>query len=654
MSIRSVMGLGDEPWLSDQADAVEKFGTNLVQGTVSKVKEWAADDPDTWTDDALRLAGGGIKNLQKWSQDDPDTWTDDALRLTGGGIKNTLKVLGAPGWVGNKALGGMAGIIGVDERWGNWTGEIAGDYLFTMGMGKAAKIAKTAGTIRQANRLGVGIDEIGDVMRGSRAFAYDEAGAAIINKTPKQIDALTASEKTHKRVAKIGKQLTDLEIQDQNWRNIEDFLVSKRGKKFGDDDNRQLYSYLLSPNQLGYKPLAFPTPRAGDVTLAGTSLKKGMNLVEFHHLFGLSDADKPLLRHDSTLRSLKAGKVPAILKMAQDEAGVIVGNLDNNVGGFMALREQAFRLQQTDDIYNLLGGRVPKKTINSALGNSALDINYLDPDIVPDLENFKALNAKLEKMGNSKAAKELGDWPGFETVDAKNITSGLERHHKLTGEKPWKGYVREDRFPNIKLAEKGTHPKTGNPLEKEIGTIKVNNWKEYTGRWDTILKHYGIDDVTARQIRDIPKDPGLSIRGNDHEWIHSHIRSFQSNPNNPLGKLEDLMASGKWHNMSPGKAKNHYIKAQQMHVKIASNVSIYRYQKILEIAEKRGISKAAFEALEPELKLEFMKKFIREIAVAGDVTKEMGMKKVLEPIGNRWTQGMSDVFGYTPQLPAHL
>ena len=47
MSIRSVMGLGDEPWLSDQADAVEKFGTNLVQGTVSKVKEWAADDPDT-------------------------------------------------------------------------------------------------------------------------------------------------------------------------------------------------------------------------------------------------------------------------------------------------------------------------------------------------------------------------------------------------------------------------------------------------------------------------------------------------------------------------------------------------------------------------------------------------------------------------------
>tara|TARA_R100000781_G_scaffold1753_1_gene2956 strand:- start:436 stop:1917 length:1482 start_codon:yes stop_codon:yes gene_type:complete len=108
---------------AEQADKVEGLMIGAGQAVGSKLQQWSAPQAGIH-DDALRFAG----NVGKAVLGNP--LGSGALRILGAGGE-------AGGWVGGK----VATKLGVDPRWGKWTGGFIGDAI---GGGIAAKTLKAA------------------------------------------------------------------------------------------------------------------------------------------------------------------------------------------------------------------------------------------------------------------------------------------------------------------------------------------------------------------------------------------------------------------------------------------------------------------------------------------------------------------------------
>jgi hypothetical protein len=156
----------------------------------------------------------GVGWLQEQAEDDPDKWTDDALRLMGGGLKNISKIpgmglIGKVGEAGGHVGAGIAEMMGVDRRIGGFVGSMAADAALGAGVGKVARIGKTAHRINRLNRAGHGL-QVDHVMRAAKGqpygFAFGDAGELAVKKRG-LLDAAGTTDKGHKTIKRLSDEL---------------------------------------------------------------------------------------------------------------------------------------------------------------------------------------------------------------------------------------------------------------------------------------------------------------------------------------------------------------------------------------------------------------------------------------------------------------
>ena len=583
-----------QPIGKEFADSVEQGVQDLATGAVNWYHEASAEQ-EGYLDDALRLTAGGIKNIGNWwaeSTRDQEGIGDDILRGVGSVVGTGLRVLDAGSYYGGKLGGSFATMLGVDARIGGAIGNVAGDFLAGGIVAKAGKTAKITKQLRKLRGAGATDWQLDAITKGQYAMAFGDDIP-----TPGVLDDVKTAFTARKGAGKTLSKLEILTKQDENYAAVQNLLEAKfrKGKPYP-GETRSMMSDLLDAAEVKktYKATNAPIAELGEKTRAGTPLKKGFQLTDWHHVFGLADSGTPIMRHPSTLKALQEGKEIPILSRAKEQYNLIVGNRSENIASVIGLRERAFRDTLVSDIDTLLGGRMDKRTINSLLGRSGL---------------------------SDKPLTSAKDWAEM-LFDLPTDT---------------KSFPEIQYFNNLK--GKSYRPKTV---------------KEFTNKWAKALDDHGITDISVDRIIKMKKDPGLSIRGNDHDHIHNILRQMQANPilgkKNALYRLEQAMKDGSWYKMNTKQAAKLYAEAQANQVRVASNVMINRYKLLENMWAEAYPALGRFEDLMPGEKQVFFKKWISEIATAGGLYGDIPVEEALKPLTKRWTSGMTDVFGYTPNL----
>ena len=157
-------------------------------------------------------ATGLVNNLQKWSKPQEGIH-DDVLRF-GGKVfshkltQNVLKIAGAAGEAGGYVGSNAAKFLNVDPRIGGAIGSFAADAALGFGVGKAAKIGKTALQIRKLKKAGAGLEAFHAVQIGkNKGFAFASGPKGALKTQATMSDALTINKKGRKLLDKIEKHV---------------------------------------------------------------------------------------------------------------------------------------------------------------------------------------------------------------------------------------------------------------------------------------------------------------------------------------------------------------------------------------------------------------------------------------------------------------
>ena len=168
----------------------------------------------------------GVGWLQEQAEDDPDTWTDDALRLMGGGLKNISNIpgmglIGKVGEAGGYVGGGIAEMMGVDRRIGQFAGSMAADAALGAGIGKVAQIGKTTARLRRLRYKGAPDFAIEAAATGKYSFAYGDKPVGLLD------DIGTAAKTTKTQRRRLGKLEEQTLTPKRNKLSIDESMVQK-------------------------------------------------------------------------------------------------------------------------------------------------------------------------------------------------------------------------------------------------------------------------------------------------------------------------------------------------------------------------------------------------------------------------------------------
>lgn len=165
----------------------------------------------------------GVGWLQEQAEDDPDKWTDDALRLMGGGLKNISKIpgmglIGKVGEAGGYVGGGIAEMMGVDRRIGQFAGSMAADAALGFGVGKAVKIGRYTRALSK-------LDPIERGAYATQAYGGGHVGAARLAKKSESFKI--AATQVGKETVEEAKGLVSKLTPKRNKLRIDESMVQQ-------------------------------------------------------------------------------------------------------------------------------------------------------------------------------------------------------------------------------------------------------------------------------------------------------------------------------------------------------------------------------------------------------------------------------------------
>ena len=205
----------------------------------------------------------GVGWLQEQAEDDPDKWTDDALRLMGGGLKNISKIpgmglIGKVGEAGGHVGGGIAEMMGVDRRIGSFVGSMAADAALGAGVGKVARIGKTAYRIDRLQKAGAILD-VDHALRAAKGksygFAFGDAGEFAAKVHNPIGAAATTTKKGHQLIKRKSLALTE-ELKPKRTVDFSKLPQSKRRDAIANYID-EFYTAGMTPAQKAtYKEMA--------------------------------------------------------------------------------------------------------------------------------------------------------------------------------------------------------------------------------------------------------------------------------------------------------------------------------------------------------------------------------------------------------------
>jgi len=351
--------------------------------------------------------------------------------------------------------------------------------------------------------------------------------------------------------------------------------------------------------------------------------RQGKMITNRHHAIGLDDANKVVTQHQSYQGVTPDSKSP-IIEAREKVLGIKSGNFEQNMVDILDRITGDSRKVRKDQIGEMTGGTLHPTTINDALGGS----KYNPRDITDsELDQF-------ELMRQRGAVKTFDEF--------------------LEKVKPDKGTkFTEGQFPDIRVYAPGAKAKDA-PLE----TIKIKTNADHANRFNLIfdvLKKNGIDTTAAQKNFSLKKlriDPNLDIYGVDHPLVHRLINTLKDKPGTALNKIQELGPDGIF-NLSLDEAIRLDIQSIREMETVLANVLQYRYGQIEQLFSElypngyKGLGET-FDELGAPAKQQFVKEHTAQIAVRGNIEKQMTLKKSLKPIKN-WNNHIADTFGWSPQ-----
>ena len=370
------------------ADWLQTTGQKALTGSVKAVGDWwarSSADQEGIHDDLLRLVAGGVRNTTnawKAGTADQEGIHDDFLRGVGWTVGKGMQVLDAGSYYGGKLGGNIARMVGVDPRLGGFAGNILGDVAAGGVIKRAVTIGKTAQTLKHLQKTNplaaMQADHILKAGKG-QGYAFAYAGEGFEQARPGLMDAVTASGKTHKKVAKVRKasKLDDLARRWQQADNLTPSEFAELKKDLGKLNLRDKNSVISSPRGGDIKEATtvdFMARRVGEVPTAA------------HHRAGLDVTGTPLERLGPRGNRIRD----------QVNLGAVTGETRYNYMAVADTFTSGTRRQRLENVLNLTFEHVDetrfskpvlrrdlKRSYNDAYGVSDLDFGEVKKGVIP-------------------------------------------------------------------------------------------------------------------------------------------------------------------------------------------------------------------------------------------------------------------------------
>ena len=585
--IRSTIGGSVHPFQNEDplgkalADSVEQGAAEAVQGVMDWWQRSSADQAG-YGDDLLRLIAGGVRNTTKAWKDataEQEGITDDILRGVGWTAGKGMQVLDAASYYGGKAGGNIAKMVGVDARIGGAAGNIIGDVVAGGVVKRAVTIGKTAQTLKHLQKTNplaaMQADHIIKAGKG-QGYAFAYAGEGFEQAQSGLLDAVTASGKTHKKVAKVRKasKLDDLARRWQQADNLTPSEFAELKKDLGKLNLRDKNSVISSPRGGDIKEATtvdFMARRVGEVPTAA------------HHRAGLDVTGTPLERLGPRGNKIRD----------QVNLDAITGETKYNYMAVADTFTSGTRRQRLENVLDLTFEHVDETKFSKPVLRRDLKRSYNDAYGVSDLD--------------------------FGEVKKGVIPPPAKGSHPI---------VRGPSGEDILRIQNNIDPNS--PITTRI-------WND---RFKHIADYYGIDRKHLKGRKGFKVDPRADRIAGDHGYIHEAVRLAQDDPNTALGRLQQLGAFDRkmdavrpWDNISNDEA----VRLLTQSVREQNQIALYvAADKVRRIKEHRVLGKL-WKDLTVEQIPEFMEKYSMDIAGLGwyDMAKGVSKKKLRKMLSMR-------------------
>ena len=411
------------------------------------------------------------------------------------------------------------------------------------------------------------------------------------------LDTINISKKLQPAYATVG--VTD-DITRGAIKTVDTATDFKPNLVFASSTNRADYAGNLSPTD-ARKGSGYKQDTEYPAIIDERGVKVSDTITDVHHAGELSFQNKAVVTHKSFAK-LKKGQQSPIVKYAEKYLGLRSGNAKENLIDIFGHDPLKLRRLRIEGISKQLKGRMHSDTINDLLGTT-------------DLKFTEARN--LEDL-TSNALHNL------------QTTKGVPR-----------GNRGKALYPEVKIKDVN-----GNVIEVWQPTTQP----EWDKRFTIVREKLGIKEKI--DFKKILLDPSKDVMGIDHPDAHRITNHFKkTNDGNPMNVLQQSIESGEYANLSVQKAAELYADSHRFQEQVAGHVLQYRYKKLKEVFAKQHpeLGGDFFDKLSRSKQQEFVRANAAEIAVKGGIEKRVSIEQAAQPLEN-WTEGMTNVFGWQPQL----